>query len=162
MKSSCGKLSRRKSPFWERLRLMKFQAPMQYKVPKREREIHKLDGNFNKASFPVVFHLLILHHLMVPACSLFEASVVLLCELLGSKSHSAIFLARETHLYQSLDHRFLFFLFMPFSFSCLSNPLYLFISQEDFVNLVAEHFLCLFLFPHSLWAEITDKSFSHS
>lgn len=105
MKSSCGKLSRRKSPFWERLRLMKFQASMQYKVPKREREIHKLDGNFNKASFPAVFHLLILHHLMVHACSLFEASVVLFCELLGSKSHSAIFLARETHLYQFLDHR---------------------------------------------------------
>lgn len=98
MKSSCGKLSRRKSPFWEGLRLMKFQAHGQYKVPKREREIHKLDGNFNKASFPVVFHLLILHHLMVYACSLFEASVVLLCELLGSKSHCNIFGQRDASL----------------------------------------------------------------
>lgn len=27
--------------------------------------------------------------------------------------------------------------------------------SEDSVNLVTEHFLCLFLFPHMLWAEIT-------
>lgn len=27
--------------------------------------------------------------------------------------------------------------------------------SEESVNLVTEHFLCFFLFPHLLWAEIT-------
>lgn len=46
-----------------------------------------------------------LHHPMIHAYSLFEAIVVLLGGLLGSKSYSVVFLVRERHLYLSLDHR---------------------------------------------------------
>lgn len=46
-----------------------------------------------------------LHHLMDHAHFLFEASVVLLGVLLGSRSHFVIFLVREKQLYQSLNHR---------------------------------------------------------
>lgn len=46
-----------------------------------------------------------LQHLMVHAHFLIEASVVLLGVLLGSKSHSVIFLVRERHVYQFLNYR---------------------------------------------------------
>lgn len=108
MKSSCGKapLSRRKSALWEGLRLMKFQAHVSCEVPKRERNIYKLNGNFDRPSFQAVIHLFMLRHLMVRVHCLFGASVVLLGELLSPKSpFSAIFLVREKHLYQSLRHR---------------------------------------------------------
>lgn len=78
---------------------MKFQAHMQCKVAKREKQTQKLDGNFNRPPFPAVFHLLMLHHAIVHAYSLFEASVVLFSGLLGSeKLLCYIFGQREASL----------------------------------------------------------------
>lgn len=108
VKSSCGKLplSRRKSPLQERLKLMKFQARMWCKLPKRERKIRKLDRNFDRPPFPAAIHLFMLHHLTVYVHSLFGDSVVIFGELLSPKSPSlAIFPVREKHLYWCLGHR---------------------------------------------------------
>lgn len=118
MKGSCGKppLSRRKSPFRERLRLMKFQAYMWCKVPKRERKIYKLDSNIDRPSFPAVTHLFMLHHLMVHVHSLFGASVALLGELLSPKSPSLQSFWSERSISTSpmvTERLFLFFLFVP-------------------------------------------------
>lgn len=89
----------------------------------REKDIHKLDGNFNRPPFPAVFHLLMLH-LVVHAHSLFEDSV-LLGVLLGSKSHSVIFFSqREACLPVPWSQR------GSFSFTCLSSALCPYISQR--------------------------------
>jgi len=156
-------LARRKSPLRGRLKIMKFQAHIECKVPKRERKIYKLDGNFDRQSSPAVIHLIVLHHLMVHIRSLFGASVVLLGELWSPKSpFSAVFLVSQKHLYRSLGYREALPLF-PF---CAHQTLFTLFSvlhfSEASLKSVTHLFFCFFLFPHLLWAERTSRSFSHS